>query len=287
MNSLRRILAASCVLAAVQTFAAGGFEGKVTFALSADNSKPQVMDYAIKGQKMRMDIKVEDKDTTDQSDRTKPKDTPKKTRKFLPGFLGGKSSATEEKDKSASDDSAKSQQVTTIMDMEKMEMLMLMPEQKMYMVMPVKKIVDKAVDQAEKDGDLNSEVERTGKTEKILGYTSQQILVTDKEKKTVTEMWITQDLGTFMGLSHGNGGGGGMFGGHKSATAAKWEEALKGKGGFPLRVVTKNSANVETYRMEATKVEPGPQPDALFVPPDDYQKFSMPGFGDLNPFKQR
>ena len=175
---------------------------------------------------------------------------------------------------------AEGHQMSTIMDMEKMEMLMLMPEQKKYMVMPLKKTMEKAAEHAE----TNTEVERTGKTEKILGYASDQILVKDKEKGTVTELWVASNLGTFMGM--GNGGGGGMFGGRKSATAAKWEEVLKGKGGFPLRVVTTNAKGKEIYRMEATKIEPGSQPSSLFVPPEDYERFQMPDFGGLNPFKQ-
>jgi hypothetical protein len=275
MNSLRRILVAGCLLAAVQTFAAGSFEGKMTLATSTDGGKPQTMVYTTKGQKLRMEIIAM---ADDEGDQAKTKEAPKK-KKHLPGFLGGKSESSDDGEKSA-----KGQQGAMIMDMGKMEMLTLMPEEKMYMVMPMKKALDKAAEQAEKHPDSNLDVERTGKTEKILGYSCDQILVTDKDKKTVTEMWIATGLGAYMAPGAG-GGGGGMFGGRKSAASAKWEEVLKGKGGFPLRVVTKNSANKEIYRMEATKVEPGAQPDSLFVPPADYQKFEMPGMGDFNPFK--
>ena len=119
-------------------------------------------------------------------------------------------------------------QVASIMDMAKMEMLMLMPEQQMYMVMPMKKPVEQAM---EKAGTNTADIEVTGKTETILGYKCNQILV--KDKGSVTEMWVAEGLGVFMGM--GNSGGGGPFGGRKgNANAAKWEEALKGKGGFPL-----------------------------------------------------
>lgn len=172
---------------------------------------------------------------------------------------------------------------STIMDMEKLEMVMLMPEQKTYMVMPIKQ---PAVDQAAKNVESNTDVQRTGKTEKILGYTCDQILVTDKTKGTVTEIWVANDLGTFMGLGSGGGGGGGMFGSHKNSgpAAAKWEEVLKGKGGFPLRVISRDGGGKQTFKMEATKIEPGPQPESLFAPPADYEKFSMPGLGDMLPF---
>ena len=175
-------------------------------------------------------------------------------------------------------------QMSTIMDTEKMEMLMLMPEQGMYMVMPIKKPVEKAV---EKAGESTAEIERTGKTEKILGYKCDQILV--KDKGLVTEMWVASDLGMFMGLGSGGGGGGGgmmggMFGGGRksgSAAGAKWEEVLKGKGGFPLRVISHDAKGRETFKMEATRIEPGPLPDSLFVPPPGMKKFSMPDFGGM------
>lgn len=76
-----------------------------------------------------------------------------------------------------------------------------------------------------------------------------------------------------------------MFGGgHRGgggAAAAKWEEALKGKGGFPLRVVTHDASGKATYKMEATKIEPGSLSDGLFAPPEGFKKFSMPDFGGM------
>ena len=174
-------------------------------------------------------------------------------------------------------------QMSMIMDLEKMEMLMLMPGQGTYMVMPIKKPVEQAL---AKPGESTADIERTGKTETILGYKCDQILM--KDKGTVTEMWVAPDLGTFMGLGGGGGGGGGMggrFGGGRrgggGAAGEKWEEALKGKGGFPLRVVAHDAKGNETYRMEATKIEPGPLPDSLFVPPEGSKQFSMPNLGDM------
>jgi len=166
--------------------------------------------------------------------------------------------------------------VATIMDMEKLEMTMLMAEQKMYMVHPIKKPVEQA---AAKAGESTAEIEVTGKTETILGYKCSQVLI--KDKGTVTEAWLAEGLAAFPGLGAPGGGGGGMFGGKKSANAAKWEEALKGKSGFPLRVISHDAKGKDVFKMEATKVEPGPLPDSLFVPPADYQKFNMPGLGGL------
>jgi uncharacterized membrane protein YgcG len=179
---------------------------------------------------------------------------------------------------------AEGRTMSTIMDLAKQEMLMLMPEQGMYMVMPIKKPIDKAVKEA---GESTAEIERTGKTETILGYKCDQIVV--KDKGAVTEMWVATDLGTFMGLGGGMGGGGGggmgaMFGGGRKGgggAGAKWEEVLKGKGGFPLRVVSHDAAGKETFKMEATKIEPGALPDSLFVPPEGMQKFDMPDMGGM------
>ena len=162
--------------------------------------------------------------------------------------------------------------MTSIMDMGKLEMLMLMPEQQMYMVMPIKKPVEQAM---AKQGESTADIEVTGKTETILGYKCNQILV--KDKGAVTEMWVAEGLGAFMGM--GSGGGGGRKGG--GAAAAKWEEALKGKGGFPLRVISRDAKGRESFKMEATKIEPGSLPDSSFAPPAGYQKFSMPDFGGL------
>lgn len=172
--------------------------------------------------------------------------------------------------------------MATIMDTAKLEMLMLMTEQKMYMVMPMKKPVEQAQAQAmARQGESTADIEVTGKTDTILGYKCNQILV--KDKGTVTEMWAAEGLGTFAGLGNQGGGGGGPFGGHKSANAAKWEEVLKGKGGFPLRVISTDTKGKQSFKMEATKIEPGILPDSLFLPPPGYSKFDL---GALNPFKR-
>lgn len=166
------------------------------------------------------------------------------------------------------DMSAEGNLVSSIMDMGKMEMLMLMPDQQMYMVMPMKQKVEQAM---EKAGVNTADIEVTGKTETILGYKCNQILV--KDKGLVTEVWAAEGLGAFMGLS-----GGGPMGGGKPASA-KWEEALKGKGGFPLRVITRDAKGKESFKMEATKIQPGSLPDSQFTAPAGYRKFAMPGMG--------
>jgi len=230
MNLLLRFLAVGSLLTAVPSFAAEGFEGKVTFAMSAGKGRVTNMDYTMKGAVVRMDMKAE----------------------------GGS--------------------VSNIMDMNKREMLMLMHDQQMYMQMPMK-LPPEAAAKA-KEMESTAEIEKTGKTETILGYKCQQVLV--KDKGTTTEMWLAEGLGTFMGMG---GGGGSPFGGGRGGGApasSKWEQALKGVGGFPLRVISRDGANKESFKMEVTKIAPGPQPDSEFAPPAGYQKFQMPG--GMNPF---
>lgn len=166
-----------------------------------------------------------------------------------------------------------------IMDFTKQEMIILMNSEKMYMVQPLKPA---AAHEAKAKAAADPDVEVTGKTGTILGYLCNQIMV--KDGKNTTELWAAEGLGTFAGLAPQ---GGGMFGKKKGSgdSAAKWEQALKGKAGFPLRVITRDAAGKETFKMEATKIEKGGVTDADFKPPADFEKFEMPDMGSMNPFK--
>ena len=48
----------------------------------------------------------------------------------------------------------------------------------------------------------------------------------------------------------------------------------------------RDAKDKEIFRMEATKIEPGPLPDSLFVPPAGYQKFDIPNMGGMNPLNR-
>lgn len=174
------------------------------------------------------------------------------------------------------DMSADGQSFASIMDLQKMEMLMLMPSEQMYMVMPIKEKMEQAMDKAFEN---DATVQKTGRTETILGYKCAEYVAKDRD--TTTEIWVAEGLGSFMGLGNGGGGGamGGMMGGKKKSGG--WEEKFKGKPGFPLRVVSHDAKSRETFRMEATKVEPGNLPASLFQAPAGWQKFQMPNMGDM------
>lgn len=142
------------------------------------------------------------------------------------------------------------------------EMIMLMPDQSMYMVMPIKH----AIAQATGDEGSNVTLEKTGETKKILGYTCTKYLA--KGPEGVTEIWATDELGTFMGLGAGMGG---PMGGRAAKPA--WESALMGKEFFPLLVEGK--AKGRTFRLETTSVEPKSLPANQFAPPAGFRKFDM------------
>jgi hypothetical protein len=117
-------------------------------------------------------------------------------------------------------------------------------------------------------------LEKTGQTEKILGYTADKYIVTQDDQKT--EMWLAEGLGTFMNPNSSNPMGGmGRRGGAAPANMQAWEKALAGKSLFPLRVVGLDKANKETFRMEVTSIDKSALSDSLFAPPAGYEKFDM------------
>lgn len=162
--------------------------------------------------------------------------------------------------------------VGVIMDTAKQETTILMVDQKMYMTRPF----PKATTAATAEGTAGTVVEVTTTKEKILGYDCVKYLATAKEG--TTEIWVTDQLGGFFGMGGGMNGGG--RGGPGGAPAQAWEKALMGKGVFPLRVVTSGSGK-ETFRMEATAVQPQSLPASYFAAPADFQSMGdmMRGMG--------
>ncbi len=165
-----------------------------------------------------------------------------------------------------------------IVDLTKKETTMIMTEQKMYMTMP---IPEAAMQQAQQKND-DVKLEKTNEHEKILGHPATKYIATDA-KGVMTDLWLAEGLGTFMAMSGEN-----PMARRRSAPSDKgWERVLAGKELFPLRVVSKDKAGKETYRMEVTAIEKTTLPDSVFAPPEGFQKFDMgammkgmiPGFG--------
>jgi hypothetical protein len=173
--------------------------------------------------------------------------------------------------------SAEGHQFASITDLSKLETVMLKPAQRQYIVVSLEPPIDK--DKVVRDADMaNADIKITGKTVTILGYQCNQVLVNDHQ--TVTEVWVTKELGAFVGMGQGIIPMGGTFGGNNPAIGRVWEEMLKTKGGFPLRVISRNRAGKQTFKLEATKIEPGPLPDSLLSLPAGYKKFDLPNTSD-------
>ena len=153
-----------------------------------------------------------------------------------------------------------------IMDTSTRQVTMIMDEQKMYMTMPI----PDAVAPGAKAGD-EPKLEKTNETEKILGHTATKYLST--HEGTTTELWLAEGLGTFMGFNNSNPMGGRGRG--PAPVPQAWERALAGKELFPLRVVGKDKAGKESFRMETTAIEKKSLPDSMFAPPAGYKQFDM------------
>lgn len=169
------------------------------------------------------------------------------------------------------------QATVMLVDLAKREMTILMAQQKKYMVQPMPDPAKTEPGTAEQP-----DVQRTGQYETILGYKCEKIIVTSRDN--VAEIWGAEGMGTFM-----NPGMGGPMGRGRPAPRSAWEAELASRGFFPMRVVVHDTRGKQTYKMEATEIDPSTPADSLFVPPPDYEKFEMPqipGMGGLNPFKR-
>jgi hypothetical protein len=152
--------------------------------------------------------------------------------------------------------------MSAIFDMKARQMLILMPQQRMYMVQAIPQ--QSEAQAAARMGTPPANLQNTGVKETILGYECTKYTVTGAEG--TTEIWVTDQLGTFMGLFHGGPGG-------RSQAPAEWESALKGGSFFPMRVVSNSSKG--TFKLEVTAVNKTSLPDSLFAAPDGWQKLDL------------
>jgi hypothetical protein len=157
-----------------------------------------------------------------------------------------------------------------IMDYKNQQMLVLMPAQRMYMVQPIPQpganpqAGGYAQPGAASRGPAPT-LEDTGVKETILGYVCTKYTATGAQG--TAQLWLTDQLGAFNGLFHGGGPG------QRPQAPQAWESALKGKGFFPMRVVSNN--NGKEFRLEVTSVEKTSLPDSLFAPPEGWRKLDL------------
>ncbi len=152
-------------------------------------------------------------------------------------------------------------EATAIVDFEAGRMLMLIPQMQAYMEIPF----DVTMGQAQARTTHAGELQNTGETKQILGYTCTKYLYDDREGQV--EIWATDQLGQFMSLPQGNPLQGG-------APKAGWENAIEGDF-FPMLLVAVNPRGQERMRLEVTGVKKLSLPDSAFAPPADYKPFNM------------
>ncbi len=167
-------------------------------------------------------------------------------------------------DIATTDSHGNNRNMTSIWDLGKHEMYTLMPEQKMYTVLKTEDIAAAA-----KSATSNVQIEKTGETEKILGYTAVKYLITDPDRKTTSDVWAAEGLGTFMT------GRNSPFA--KNGGISSIEKELAARGFFPLRMINHDASGAETIRMEAVAIDKKSLSDDTFAVPADYHRFDMGG----------
>jgi hypothetical protein len=158
-----------------------------------------------------------------------------------------------------------------ITDFKNKQMIILMPQQKMYMTRalpdptatPKPSQAGNAAAASAPDQDYS--FKDTGIKETILGYDCEKYEITSK--RGVADIWATDQLGTFGGVTMMNG----MRG--RSQQAQQWESIIKGSGFFPLRVVS--TEGKKKFKMEVTAVNKTHLSDSFFAAPDDWRKFDL------------
>jgi hypothetical protein len=215
---------------------AATFEGKVEMKMTANGHPPQAMTYQIREGQMRMDLPA-----------------------------GGKQGGA-----------------SVIIDTAKQQMMFIMPSQRMYMIRPIPSASASAESGGSSVQGRNAAageippISATTESDKILGYNCVKYVTHGKADGSVTEIWVTDQLGSFAGLGGmGSGAPGGRMGTGAPPVPQGWEKALMGKAFFPLRVVGKDASGKENFRLEVVSVEKNTLPDSLFAPPDGYRELNL------------
>ncbi|HMU31521.1 MAG TPA: DUF4412 domain-containing protein [Nitrospira sp.] len=115
-------------------------------------------------------------------------------------------------------------------------------------------------------------VERTGKTEKIAGYTCEVWRITDKEQhRPKSELCVAKGFGkaaTFW-IDPKEA---------RRSSQPGWVKQLAEEGGFGLRSIQYDEAGKESGRMEVVSIEKKTLDASLFAFPADWAKHDLSGF---------
>jgi hypothetical protein len=166
-------------------------------------------------------------------------------------------------DITGTDSRSQGKTITSIWDLNKHEIYTLMPAQKMYITMKTEDIAALA-----QGAQTDVQIEKTGETENILGYTATKYLVKDTTHDITSEVWTADGIGTFINAAMGFKKKGGL---------SPMEKELAARGAFPLRMISHNSSGEETNRMEAVSINKKSLSDDMFTVPSDYHPFDLGG----------
>ena len=150
--------------------------------------------------------------------------------------------------------------------------LVLMLQQKTYMDLnnPMFKQIPGMSNMEDDDNSLEPfdiNKYRTGKTKSILGYGCEQWIINEDTDDEEVEAWVTDELGNFMFMKNPMGGD----------VTPNWGSSLKGKGFFPMLVITKDEDGEETSKFEVVNVDQKSLNNDLFSAPSDFEELKIPG----------
>lgn len=112
----------------------------------------------------------------------------------------------------------------------------------------------------------SEKIKKTGKTQKILGYLCEELLVEDGNE--VSHIWATSKLGNiYEGLAKSFG----ELGGKEMEESDGWEKQLADMKIFPLKIETTKDGKLE-QKQEVTRIEEKSVPASTFEPPKGYKK---------------
>jgi len=166
---------------------------------------------------------------------------------------------------------------SVILDAAKKEMIVLLPDQRKNVL----QAIAEPRNPLSRTGSPEPTLGKVDGTEKILGYDCGRYVV--KNKDSTTQLWLTEQLGVFVGLGMGSNSSAAMSppalrgapGGTTATNTGSWETLIAGKNLFPLRVITIHAEGQESSRLEATGVEQKPLSDSDFAPPAGWEKFDI------------
>ena len=157
------------------------------------------------------------------------------------------------------------QKTVMIFDGKTRTMQMAMPGQKTYMEISL----EGGRGEYLKEALEKQSVERTGKTEKIAGYSCEVWRITDKERhRTKSDLCVAKGFGSAARF----------WIDPKEARRSSqpgWVKQLIEEGGFGLRSIQYDEAGKETTRMEVTSIDKKSLEATLFAFPADWTKHDM------------